>query len=83
MGGKKQPKANKKAGQQNPIADPKQNGAGGPSRVYFLRHGQSESNASGQDIPDPLLTELCVSRSRSCNLFGGFTTLLAYLSFVY
>ena len=36
MGGKKQPKANKKAGQQNPIADPKQNGAGGPSRVWIL-----------------------------------------------
>lgn len=30
----------------------------GPSRVFFLRHGQSEANAQKIDVPDALLTEL-------------------------
>ena len=37
---------------------PKQKAASGPSRVLFLRHGQSEANASGRDVPDPHLTDL-------------------------
>lgn len=31
---------------------------GGPSRILLLRHGQSEANATGRDVPDPPLTEL-------------------------
>ena len=31
---------------------------GGPSRVLFLRHGQSEANATRRDVPDAPLTEL-------------------------
>ena len=35
------------------------NAASGPSRVYLLRHGQSETNATGEEgIQDPLLTAL-------------------------
>uniref|UniRef100_A0A7S3EST8 Phosphoglycerate mutase n=1 Tax=Haptolina ericina TaxID=156174 RepID=A0A7S3EST8_9EUKA len=30
----------------------------GPQRVLLIRHGESESNATRMDIPDPLLTEL-------------------------
>lgn len=30
----------------------------GPSRVFLLRHGQSEANAQRIDVPDPLLTDL-------------------------
>ena len=32
--------------------------ASGPSRVLLLRHGQSEANATGRDVPDALLTDL-------------------------
>ena len=31
---------------------------GGPSRVLLLRHGQSETNATQRDMPDPPLTKL-------------------------
>lgn len=30
----------------------------GPSKVFFLRHGQSEANAQKIDVPDALLTDL-------------------------
>ena len=30
----------------------------GPSRVLLLRHGQSEANSSGKDVPDAMLTSL-------------------------
>eukprot|EP00959_Pyramimonas_sp_CCMP1952_P337063 7058311-Pyramimonas_sp.AAC.1 len=31
---------------------------GGPVRVLLLRHGESMSNATGDDMPDPPLTQL-------------------------
>lgn len=45
----------------------------GPSRVLLLRHGESESNASGTDVPDPLLTDLGrVQASAWKGLIGEF-----------
>ena len=32
--------------------------ASGPHTIYLLRHGESEANATGADVPDPPLTEL-------------------------
>ena len=57
MGGKH--KASK-AAKKRAVAQPggSSSGAGGPSRVLLLRHGQSEANAQRRDMPDPPLTEL-------------------------
>ena len=46
--------ANKQAG--NGKSPATQDAAAGPSRVYLLRHGESEANASRKDVPDALLT---------------------------
>lgn len=57
MGGKH--KASK-AAKKRAVAQPggSSSGAGGPSCVLLLRHGQSEANAQRRDMPDPPLTEL-------------------------
>ena len=53
MGGK----SKKSAASKKP--EPKQQQAStGPSKVFFLRHGQSQANAEKRDVPDALLTDL-------------------------
>ena len=45
----------------------------GPGRVLFLRHGQSEANASGRDVPDPHLTGLGAMQAKSWKgIIGAF-----------
>ena len=45
----------------------------GANRILFLRHGQSEANASGSDVPDPHLTDLGVMQAKSWRgLIGSF-----------
>ena len=47
-----------KKGAGNQSAAAASSSAPGPSRILLLRHGQSEANATGRDLPDPPLTEL-------------------------
>lgn len=37
----------------------------GPKRVLFLRHGESQANVTGRDIPDPLLSDDGRKQARS------------------
>ena len=63
MGGKNKKKESGGGGKKGKEASNKSPAAassspGGPTRVLLLRHGQSEANQQGRDVPDPLLTDL-------------------------
>lgn len=69
MGGKSKAR-NSRGGAKAAATEPV---AAGPVRVLLLRHGQSEQNATGRDMPDPHLTEL------GCRQAGAWKGLIGAL----